>query len=196
MSYAPDVREIRARFGLSQQELANWLGISRSQYSQVETGSDPLPAHARPWLWAWRPVLALPLPEPPTPVAPLPGVGEPAGPAAVRTRIAECQYQAQRLAAPLAALATQQARNRATLAAAPVLAAALARFATVSAPPAPSDVGRRVRWLARWQEAATDALQPEAAKGPTAALLLAARQAAWLHEAAWLTASLTQSPAP
>jgi transcriptional regulator with XRE-family HTH domain len=184
MSYAPTLKEIRARFDLRQHELAAWLGLSRSQYSQVEAGIDPLPAHARAWLGPWLSALAvLPPPAPLPPAPPLAGPAPGGGPAALWARLAECRYQAYRLHAPLVLLLSRHLALRARLAAGPSLAAAL--------PPAtPAALLARRRWLARFLEAATDGLLPEASAGPVAATLLAARQAAWLHEATWLAAHL------
>ena len=98
----------------------------------------------------------------------------------------ECHYQAQRLALALVPLAARHAALRAQLVAAPLLATALA----AAAPADVDEVARRQRWLTRLTDAATDALAPAAPDGPTAATLLAARRAAWLYEADWLTAQL------
>ncbi|MDQ2769790.1 MAG: helix-turn-helix domain-containing protein, partial [Bacteroidota bacterium] len=65
MSTSRQLRDLRTRFDLSQQELATWLGLSRTQLAQVEIGRDPLPRHAGRWLRAFAPAGA----EPPPPVA-------------------------------------------------------------------------------------------------------------------------------
>lgn len=44
---------VRAHFGLSQPQLAPWLGISKSQLARVEAGYDPLPRRAIRWLAPW-----------------------------------------------------------------------------------------------------------------------------------------------
>ena len=63
MSYVPTLRAVRAHFGLTQQELAGWLGLSRSAYSVVEAGREVLPAHARAWLQPWATALSYPSDE-------------------------------------------------------------------------------------------------------------------------------------
>ena len=188
MSYAAQLRAVRAYYGFSQPALAHWLGLGRAQVASVETGREPLPAHARPWLRPWVEALALPDPAPVAGPAPAAAVLAPlaAGPALVRARVAECQYQAQRLGQQLAAL---QAAHRIAVrrrAAGPLLRAALA----APTPAEATALALRRRWLARLLEEAADALAPEAAGGPVAAQLLEARQQALLHEAAWLRAGL------
>lgn len=185
MSYSFLVRDVRAQFGFSQQELAAWLGVSRALLASVETGREQLPRHARPWLFPWLTALGQ-LPEPaPAPASP-PLLGELAGPDAVVARLRECDYQARRLHGQhLALLGTLHTVAR-RLAAGPVLQAAL----PPEAPAEPVALALRRRWLARLLEAATDALRPEAEAGPVAAALLGIRGEAYRHEAALLQAWL------
>ncbi|WP_310397734.1 helix-turn-helix transcriptional regulator [Hymenobacter sp.] len=201
MSYAPDLRQVRARFGLRQAELATWLGVSQSQLARIETGHDPLPAHAQPWLWPWLRALDLPVPPPaPDPDAAavavaMTGAMAPRQPGAgpLAARVGECQFQAWRVHRLLAPLQARLGQQRALLAAGPLLGAALP---PLPASPASGDpAALRRRWLARRLEAATDGLLPGQPAGPTAEALLRARRAAWLHEAAWLAAYLAASPA-
>jgi hypothetical protein len=186
MSNAPLLRALRAHFGLTQAELAGWLGLGRSLLGMVEIGSEQLPRHAWPWLRPWQAALATAPPEEPSapelPLPPVPGTG----PAAVLARLAECHYQARRLGQQHAALLAGHHLARRRLAAGPLLLAALP-------PPFPAEpeaLARRRRWLARLLEASTDVLRPEAPAGPVAAALLAARCQAWQHEAALLHAYL------
>lgn len=191
MTDATLLRTIRAHFDLPQAALAGWLGLGRSMVALIETGREPLPRHARPWLRPWEEALALP--DDPTvpalaPFAELPPAPT-TGPAAVRARLLECEYQARRLHQQLGELLAAHRKAARHLAAGPLLRAAL--------PPAPAGAEaeppaqlRRRRWLGRLLEAAGDALLPEAANGPTAAVLLAFRVRAQLHEAAELRAWL------
>ena len=178
--------DVRARFGLSQQELAIWLGLSRATLAKVETDRRALPSRAGQWLRPWVTALLLP---PATAVPQLPAPADPTnGPAALLARLAECRYQAQRLHQQLL---NQQAylnvlRDR--LAAGPLLQAALP-------PPAPAEpvhapAALRRRWLARLLEAATD----ELSVAPEVLTLLAARCHAWQSEAAWLVDALALAP--
>jgi len=78
---------------------------------------------------------------------------------------------------------------RARLAAGPLLEAALPPPGP--AEPAHAPAALRRRWLARWLEAAADALGPAA----VAHTLLAARGHAWQREADWLAGALAAGPA-
>jgi len=186
MSYAPHLRAVRAHFALPQTELAIWLGLGRSLLAMVETGQEELPRHARPWLRPWQAALAAAPPDEAAPPSPPPLPLPATGPAAVLARLAECDYQTQRLSQQLASLHTAHRTAARRLAAGPLLLAALP-------PPAPAEaevLARRRRWLARLLKAATDALVPEAATGPVAVALLAARRQAFRHEAGQLLAYL------
>ncbi|WP_345056589.1 helix-turn-helix transcriptional regulator [Hymenobacter glaciei] len=184
MSTASQLRNLRTRLGLSQHELATWLGLSRAQLAQVETGRDPLPRHAERWLRALAEVGAAP---PAVALVPLPGVPA-TGPPLVVARLAECRYQAQRLHQQLVAQQGRVAVLRARLALGPPLQAMLAPADAAEAAHAPTALRRR--WLARLLEAATDNLEP----ATQAATLLAARCHAWQSEADWLVATLTVGP--
>jgi hypothetical protein len=186
MSHVLALLAIRAHFALTQTELAAWLGLGRSMLAMVETGQEQLPRHAWPWLRPWQAALAAALAEePPAPLPPLPPLPT-TGPAAVWARLAECHYQAQRLGQQLARLQAAHRTAARRLAAGPLLLASL----PAPTPAEPEALARRRRWLARLLEAATDALAPEAAAGPVAAALLAARRQAGLHEARLLLAYL------
>ena len=193
MSDAATLQAIRAHLGLRQIDLGTWLGLSRTQIANVETGREPLPRHARPWLRAAMAVLALAEAIPETgdlPFGPVPTIPA-GGPTAVLARLRECEYQARRLHQQLRALQQTQRLATRRLLAGPLLLAALpSPPALPEAAPEPPALLRRRRWLARLQEAAADALLPEAPTGPVAAALLAARLGAWQHEAALLVAGL------
>ncbi|SHJ30766.1 hypothetical protein SAMN02745146_2839 [Hymenobacter daecheongensis DSM 21074] len=197
MSDAAIMQAIRAHLGLRQADLGIWLALGRTQIANVETGREPLPRHARPWLRAAEAVLALPEAEDsaaPEPFAPLPAVPA-TGPAAVLARLHECDYQARRLHQQLRALRQTQRLAARRLAAGPLLRAALPPPpAAPEAAPEPPALLLRRRWLVRLLEAAADALLPEAATGPVATTLLAARLGAWQHEAALLRAGLPEEP--
>lgn len=188
MSYAVQLRAVRAYFGFSQPALAPWLGLGRAQLASIETGREQLPAHARPWLRPWVAALAQAEPEPAAPEATAAPPRPATGPAAVQARLAECHYQAQRLGQQCAALLASHRTAARRLAAGPLLLAALPSPTEAPAAPEATALALRRRWLARLLEAAADALAPEAPGGPTAARLLEASRQAYLHEAAWLAA--------
>ena len=190
MSYAVQLRAVRAYFGFSQPALTPWLGMGRAQLASIETGREQLPVHARPWLRPWVAALAQAEPEPDAPGAAPPRLATGPtgyGPAAVQARLAECHYQALRLGQQHAVLLADHRTAARRLAAGPLLLTALPSHAPADAPEATALALRR-RWLARLLEAATDALAPEAPGGPVAARLLEARRQGYLHEAAWLAA--------
>lgn len=196
MNYAPQLRDLRARFGLTQQELGYWLGLSRVQVARVEAQVDPLPQQARRWVQPWLAALTEviissgPVADslaPATPAA-LP----PDAPVTLQARVATCYYEAARLREQLLAYDAQVRLLHYRLAAGPRLLAALPPL-----PPEPATeseaIGRRRRWLGRWLEAATDGLLPvHPVTGAAAGILLRARHSAWLHEAAWLEACLAR----
>ena len=186
MNHASQLRAVRAHFGLSQPALAGWLGLSRALLASVETGREQLPAHARPWLRPWVAALADSAPDVgPPPVSEALPAALPTGPAPLLARLAECRYQAQRLGQQLAARRARTRWAQRRLAAGPVLHAALPAPDPTAPMHAPAALRRR--WLARLLEEAADQLDPaQAATGPTAGALLAARHRAWLHEAACL----------
>lgn len=181
MSHAAQLRALRADFDFSQQELGHWLGLSRAQVAGIEAERDPLPRHARPWLWALVPPVAEARQSVPAVVLPAIPL---TGPAPLLARLAECCYQAQRLGLQLVTQQAQVNTLRARLAVGPHWQAALSPPDAAEA--AHSPMARRRRWLARLLEAATDELEP----ATTAATLLAARCHAWQSEAIWLAAAL------
>ena len=168
----------------------------------MEAGFKPLPRHAVPWLRAWLPALAAGRAAEATPMAlllpaPAPAPVPVSGPAPVLARLAACDHQARRLHQRQAALLAGPRTATRRLAAGRLLLTALSL--TPTAPEAPAEataLAVRRRWLARWLEAATDALAAEAVAGPVAAALLAARRRACLHEAACLRAWLASEPPP
>lgn len=194
MSYAPSLLTVRAHFDLTQRELAAWLGLSRQQLTRIEASTDPLPAHARPWLWPWLTALhdqlaapgLAPDPDPDPAPSPLPDPPA-AGPAPLLARWHECQFQAEALRGQLAAEQHRHRTWRRRLTAGPTLLAALPPTAA-----ADEALPARHRWLTRLLEAATDGLHPtHPTAGPTTEALLAARRSAYLHEANWLATYLT-----
>ena len=198
MSYVPTLRAVRAHFGLTQQELASWLGLSRSAYSVVEAGREALPAHARAWLRPWATALSyLPDPPPPEPLDSALLTTLPAGPEALRARLLACYLEAERLRERLEQVQLRTLRNRRRQGMAGPLLAALTTEASYALREEDAATRWRRRWLNRWLEAAADELLPTAAAtGPTAEALLTARRAACQHEAATLRAYLDSLPAP
>src|SRR4051812_18884363 len=96
MSYDPTLRAVRDSFGLRQLDLADWLDLSRTQYAHIEAGTDPLPAHAWPWLQPWMAALNELEPEPDPPAAPDPAAPL-SGPAPLLARLTTCRLEAERL---------------------------------------------------------------------------------------------------
>ena len=193
MSYSNQLRAVRAHFGLSQPALAPWLGLSRNLLASVETGREQLPAHARPWLRPLVAALDLPDTDLPEPMASAEEAAEmpaqAAGPAPIRTRLAECYYQAYRLRQQQTALLARHRYAHRRRAAGFLLWAALPVAED-------ADIARRQRWLTRLLEAANDALAPAAPDGPVAVVLLDARRCGWLREAACLRAYLADPNGP
>ncbi|WP_167852195.1 helix-turn-helix transcriptional regulator [Hymenobacter elongatus] len=195
MSHATELRTVRVHFGLRQLDLALWLGITRARLASIETGREPLPSAAQPWLRPWAAALALPADEatepapPPVPAALLPALG---GPAAAVARLHECDYQAGHLHQQHLALLTRHRLAVRHLAAGLLLRATL----PPETAPEPLALALRRRWLARLLETATDTLRPEAPAGPTAAVLLGLRGGAYRHEAAALRAWLAGRKPP
>jgi hypothetical protein len=188
MSYSNELRAVRAYFGFSQPALAPWLGLSRALLASIETGREALPAHVQPWLRPWLAALAQAEPE----AAPeaddyLVPVPDLTGPAPVLARLAECDYQYQRLGQQRAALLAGHRVAARRLAAGPLLQAALP---AVTAGTELMALALRRRWLGRLLEAAADALAPAAPTGPVTVALLEARRRAYQQEAEWLYAWL------
>lgn len=119
----------------------------------------------------------------------------PAGPSRLVARLARCHAQAQQLHERLLPQQARVRQWRRCLAAGPHLLAALPPLDPDAPEPAHAPNALRRRWLARLLEAATDHLAPtNPITGAPAHALLAARRAAWLHEAATLAAYLAAHP--
>ncbi len=204
LSASPYAR-LRAYYGLSQDELADYLGISTGVLAMAETAehlgrSLPTPALMRfTELVLWRPAAAEAAapPLPPTEAetvaalvpgpgwpAPLPAPAQPPAPAALARRRRQCLLYAIGLGtrlAPLELRAAQAARLLELLAALPL----------PGLPGGPPTVHPRPDYLAAvlayLTGRAPQALDPTAT---TARHLLGLRRAALLHEAAAIAALL------
>lgn len=176
MSESSDLLAVRAALGLTQAELARWLGVSRERVAQAEIKQRALPFAAWPQLTALTVALAAPLAPPPPEPAPLL--------APVRARLRECRYQAERLRLRLRELETAAEPMHRRLAALPAAWAAV--------PAGPAHEGRR-RWLQRLLDEAADCLARDT--GAAAQALLRARLAAYEHEAALLARFETEGNA-
>ncbi|WP_310393915.1 hypothetical protein [Hymenobacter sp.] len=172
MSEASDLRTVRAWLGLTQAELAKWLGVSRERVAKAEIEQRPLPFAAWPRLTQLTLGRAAGPAVPPEALAAATAYQAP-----LRARLRECRYQAARLRQALAVLRARAEPLTQRLAALPGLATAL---------PAGAAGEDRRRWLARLVAEATDGLAAEC--GPLPQALLAARIAAYEHEAALLEA--------
>lgn len=175
----------RALFGLTQQRLASWLGITRDTLAQVESKDRSLPLGR--WLQDARLTLAArgqvlrpdgtsypgppPLPPPPVPRAPL------------EARLRYCRHHAYRLRYELEALRRQAAPYTACLAALPALRA----YAGPVTNPA-----REENWLALLEGEAHQALSYTCGPGPQA--LLEARADGLEREAERLEERLSTLP--
>ena len=173
---------VRAWFGLSQEELALYLGSSPALVRSVETGRRALSPEL---LLALRPLLLhLPAPAvgppPALPAGPPPGLPAPeVGELAFRRRV--CAQRAARLGRELAAL---EARARVAAHWAQALPALRQAAAEAHATPDPANPDRGA-WLAGWLARQARPLPPAAA---TRWHLLRARLAALTAEAAALAA--------
>lgn len=105
---------VRSCLGLTQQQLAAALGVSRERVGQEEAGLRPLPLHALPRLAALATCLSA------APAPPLP----PPDAAALRQRQHQLLAEAARLRQRLAAAETRAAQAQARLALLPTLEAA------------------------------------------------------------------------
>ena len=180
---------VRAHFGLSQQQLARYLGVSVGFVSHLEAGRKPQPLAVALRLLVLARLLPPPLGSgPPIATAPAPGIGPldlalglvPAEttswPALVRRRVRRCCQQAlvvaQRLATLQARAAAFAHRRR-----------GLAQLG--AAPSAPSEATRYAHGL---RELAQDLAlaDPDPAAAATAQQLLAARLAGLRTEVAAL----------
>jgi DNA-binding XRE family transcriptional regulator len=214
LSFTTLVARVRAWFGLRQDELARYLGVSPGMVAHLEAGrrthSAEVLAALLPLVQQLPPEAELlaalaPAPDAPAPAAPdaptpatpppalAPGIPPPEA-AALDLRRRECLLHAARLRAQAGAL-TQQATVAARWAAAlPALLAAVPGLApppaaeTAAAPPAgPGPAFDRAAWLRGWLARRAQPLPAEAA---TRYHLLLARAAAHAAEAAALAATL------
>jgi transcriptional regulator with XRE-family HTH domain len=154
---------LRAWFSLSQTDLGQCLGLSRTMVSQVELGLRNLPLHAAmaqaAFTLAYQQTVAGPEPAPEAPDV-----------AALHYRLRACQLRTDQIAAELREMSARAAWARRRLAALPTLTAALTSVGT----PAPA-------WLAGF---AAEAHAELARSGSTAQALLGLRYVALVAEAA------------
>ena len=166
------VGAVRRYFGLDQQTLAQYLGVSAGLLSQLESGKRTLTYAVEQRL---QPLVAL-LPPPGSPpeagapaAPPVPAAGTPEA-APLARRLAECRHQAANLRYALADLAAPLTYAARWAAARPGLLAALPAPTPADladAPPDSAAPGGRVafgRWFARqWLLARPVALPPATA---------------------------------
>ncbi|MGI4870113.1 MAG: helix-turn-helix domain-containing protein [Janthinobacterium lividum] len=179
------IARVRAHFGLSQAQMALYLGVSEPQAQHLESGRRALTAAVRPALLPLLP--HLPATAGPGPVAgPLPALvpGSPA-PEAAALRLRQCQQQADRLRAQALALAAQAQVAAYWATALPALLAAAATEAAEAAAAADAAGAARAAWRTGWLHRMARPLPSEAA---TRYHLLLARLAALEAEAAALAA--------
>lgn len=186
---------VRAHFGLTVQQLARYLGVSKGFVSHLETGRKALPPALAERLLALARLLPPPLGNgPPTAPPPTPdpatdplhvalALASPAAvtatwPEPVRHRVRACRLRAldvaQRLTGLHARAAALAHRRR-----------GLAQLAAAPAPPGPIAAAH----YARWQQELADDLalaDPDPAASATARQLLAARLAGLQAEVAAL----------
>ena len=166
----------RVHFGLTQEQLASWLGIPRSSIALAERGHQALPLHER-WQRSLRLDLAAlglglnPAGGPPVaaepPPPPLPPVVQP-----LQSRLRECRYRILRLGQALEVLRRKAAPYEARLAALPTLRA------WTGPDPEPAQAAA---WLDRFEAEAVAALGYVCGIGPQR--LLEARIAGFEREA-------------
>lgn len=150
--------DVRRHFGLSQQELAGWLGVSNAQAGHLETGRRALAGDAAE---ALAPLVArLPLPSAALAAGALrlasaaaPLALSPPDAAPLAARLDYCQHHARRLRRALAPLEAQAATAARWAAALPALRAALPPDPGPAAAPDPAtawpawQAWHRHRWL-------------------------------------------------
>ncbi|AMR27013.1 hypothetical protein A0257_07755 [Hymenobacter psoromatis] len=177
---------VRAWFGLSQAELALYLGISPALLSSLEGGSRALSATVRAALLPLLPHLPA-APEPaPAPTAALAVGTAPPEAAALDLRRRQCQQRATHLLAQAAALADQAQVARHWQAALPALLATATAEAAAPAEAAAApdaDALARATWRTGWLHRHA---RPLPAATATQHRLLLARAAGLLAEAAAL----------
>lgn len=183
------LRKLRTHFGLSQAELADYLGTDRSLLAHAEAGRRPLPLAA-----TWRLVPLLSLLPPPSPAPTAPGPPDPAETTpttqdALAWRLRVCRHEAAMLAFKLERQlpALLAARNRRAL---PTLLTALPPLAPMPGVLADTP-GPDPQWAAQMAAGAAGDL---ARLGTPARALLEARRAGLLAEATHLEKALGLPP--
>jgi transcriptional regulator with XRE-family HTH domain len=151
---------VRGHFGLSQEDLASLLGMSRAMLSLAELQRRTLSTQALMWLLplARRAGDSSAAAPAPTPAAPTPGAADAVG-TALAERQARCRHEAEQLRRELRPHHTRLLQAQRRLEVLPELRASL---------PTPLSP-RHERWLAWFEQDARSTLQGPAAA--TAALL-------------------------
>lgn len=178
---------LRQQFALTQQQLADWMGLNRSTLAQFETGRRARPVHwgtqeSRLALAGHGLVFdgtAVPVPAPPAP--PLPDVLR----KPLDWRLKLCRHYANRTRAKLEALRRAATAYEARYAALPAL-----RASPLPHPDPEADAN----WITLFELEAKQALRTTCGAGPQ--LLLAARLAGLEREAEVLAAGLAALPPP
>lgn len=119
----PVIIRVRTYFGLSQQELARFLGVSRALVALVETGRRTLPAEAENRLAILNAGIRQEAVTPAEAVKSAPAAWEP-----LQLHQRKCLRQASGLRQELLQLQTQAAQYQRRLQALPLLSQALGRF--------------------------------------------------------------------
>ncbi|PJJ60097.1 helix-turn-helix domain-containing protein [Hymenobacter chitinivorans] len=145
------VAQVRKHFGLDQQELADYLGISRPYVADIEAGRRVLTGRV---LLRLNPLAALlPADAPARPAPPTPEVPPPGTPAAglLTERLRACQHQAGKLRQELEKLAATHAQARRWQQVLPGLLAAPGLPAVLTTP---AETTRTRQWLLERQQQA------------------------------------------
>ncbi|MBC8083636.1 MAG: helix-turn-helix transcriptional regulator [Hymenobacter sp.] len=188
---------VRAYFGLGQEELAHYLGVSRGLVAHVETGRRQL----SPAVYERLLPLALLVPDaphPPVPDAELPATAPAPTPGPLDARRDYCAWKANQLRRELRAFTTRATHARHWQQALPVLLAALPSTDLVAGlPPATDPVAQQV-WLQAWRTRQWLQSQPTGLSAADVAEwhLLRLRAEALETEAAALTALLPPAAGP
>ncbi|MCC2546136.1 helix-turn-helix domain-containing protein [Hymenobacter sp. BT175] len=147
---------VRAHFGLSIQQLARYLGVSRGFVAHIEAGRRGLPAALAPRLLhlscglppplGQGPPASVPLPASPDPLpAPEALPAEATAPAPLRARLLTCRLRlleaGRRLAEAERIAADREHRRR-----------GLHQLQALPPPPAPAEAARYARWLTELDE--------------------------------------------
>ncbi|WP_046243369.1 helix-turn-helix domain-containing protein [Hymenobacter terrenus] len=159
----PLLTRVRHYLGISQDELARYLGLSKSQVSRLETGLRSFNPDVAEQVDALA--QALPAVLPPANALPGPDDLAPPDPAPLEARLDYCRHHARRLRRalrPLVAQATHAAHWRVAL---PTLRAALPPDPGGNEPPAHTGPGRWAAFLVwyrwRWLAERPTALSPD-----------------------------------